>query len=172
MRHPSVLVAALCVCVLIVRVAWAWFPDANSGKARFDRRIAQLLQSDPNPGIDSNIAQELIARPTIVVYAAKCACNHELLEAIEKASNSKADVKLMMPVSGSADAILKIFEKHKSKILIDSDKVVGNRLNMAFVPRVFIVDAEGKLIWLYPHYEESWQVLMDQAVKQLEAIQS
>lgn len=165
---PNMLLIGLPICILAVRVAYATIPDANSPESKFNRLVSNVMKNDPEPGIESGIPLGELKRTTVVVYLAKCECNHEELLKVEAIDRAKFDVKIMMPVNKVEGEILKkSFAKHLDLIIFDYSKVVGTKLNMNFVPRVFVVDSKGKLLWLANRYEKDWMALLFEAMDHL-----
>lgn len=130
--------------------------------------IRELVKRDPPVGTKSGIKDLDRSRKTLVIYASRCSCHKSNIEALRSLKLSEANIRVMMPVEGYDQKLADSLAEVKELVMYDTGKIVGTRLNMTFVPRVFILDEGGGLLWVYPEYEESWKKLFDAARQELE----
>jgi len=125
--------------------------------------LAPALYVESLEGDEVNLLQQRTRQPLVVIFAASCGSCEEKDLAILRRVKQIARLAVVMPViPPEAETLFKAHEM--SDVLFrEIDRYSQMRYNVAWRPRLFVVDEQGKLLYVQPS-EETFQ----QAAKHIE----
>lgn len=111
------------------------------------------LKDDPPLGVRLGHAWSAGSQPTFLIIAQECACNPDILNPLLADVRGRVQVLVLLVASEEKAKQLRSRLDEGVRVLADPEFRVGKSLNACFLPRAYLVDTEGRLVWKQEDYK-------------------
>jgi len=121
-------------------------PNLNSTAKQY---FSEHLKKDPAIGSRNFVRTPLSRTNHLIVLVGNCEeCADKMILRIAEVSLSAGVPAFYVSKVNPTGALLTVMDKPiSSSVVIDADGSVHERLNGFFTPRVFLIDADGRISW-------------------------
>lgn len=123
-----------------------------------------IITRDPKLGAKVEAARQVIAPlPAIVICASLCNCKKADASILLNRGAGGLPVRVVVPGSPSMLNAFPSLLPYKRLFVFDPELRLIRKLNANFLPRAYLLDRDGALLWKSEEVESSWRDLADQA---------
>lgn len=131
--------------------------------------FASMIQHDPSIGtrIEADLPSSGAFR--ILVCTTMCGCDQEALQTIKDRREPHGVLtRLVVPATEASLSEKPGLAPFKEYFFFDPNYNLIDKLNAKWMPRVFVIDGENRLVWKSETYGELWPSLRTKALAYIE----